>query len=455
MLRDFINCDIEQITSFSYSNESGSIQSVSRNRKIPVDFVSELEICKGWEEHTDSCTLSFPKNVILINEDGYLFKQHGTYNVILGGSDINYKDTKGEKNSAAPLLMRGDKITVNCGILYQDYNGKTQRVESQRFNGFITKIHSEIPIKIECEDNFYLLKRTPVNKSIHKGSLVELCDYMLSECNKLFGLNNSLAQNGINPYPILKMSKITDSITANFSLGYLDIGDITCAELLSRLRKQYNFESFFIGDELHFGFPIYDESKANSKNIFEFENNIHPDHSLEYTSKEDIILSAVVSCKVFKETNRTTKDGQTATKRERLSVLIYWDIPTQTFKYIQKKKGEPFPSNEGGERHEFIYPIDPAKGEPPVSDLVEFGKKQLEKYYYTGFRGSFKTFMFPFVNWGDNVNLLSTILTDRNGRYKVKKVVISGSMQGLHQEIHLDYKLNEELPTNFIETSLG
>lgn len=438
MLRPFVKINIQQVPTELYPN---------RDELLELDFVSYYDIVRGWENHTDNCLIKFPKNVIL-ETDNYLFRQSGTYNVILGGSGNNGNfDTNGNPIKVSPLIMRGDIVYIQDGYWYKNEVRKDIQIGSTVYQGFVSSVKSEIPIEISVEDNFYLLKRTPVNKSVFSGNLVDLCKYIVEQVNANFGNNNKLNGRFGNPYPVLSFFKNPDSITADFSLGHLDIGDITCAELLNRLRSRYKIESFFVENELHFGFPIYDEEKANSDHFFEFENNIFPDHDLEYKNKDDLVLSAVVSCQEIKKTGKKTRDGLEATKKDKLSILIYWDIVSSSFKYYKKEKGESFPENSGGERHEFVYPIDPLTGNPTVEKLFDFGKKQLQKYYYTGFRGSFKTIGFPVVNWGDNINLESKVFSDRNGQYKVKKVKRTGG-QGIEQEIFLDYKLNVDLPSS-------
>jgi hypothetical protein len=456
----FISIQIQQIPSGLWDGTKDGYP--ARNRLIELDFVNEYEIESGWENHTDKCTLRFPKNIVLnVNnknkQQDFLVKESGTYNVILGGSGAieNGKnvDKNGNPITYPPLIMKGDIVYVQDGYLYRDENLVSKQVGATQFVGYVSMVHSKIPIEVEVEDNFYLLKRTPVNKTEHNGKLLDLCKEMVGWANDLFANNSALNINGVNPYPKLELFDNPDSITAEFSLGHLDIGSgLTCALLLDRLRSQYKFESLFLDNKLRFGFPIYDESLSKNTDVFEFQNNITEDNNLEYKNKDDIVLSAVVFCKVIKETDKKTFDGESETKKERLSILIYWDIPTGTFKYIKKQKGEPFTKNEGGERHMFPYPIDLTKPAPSIDDLFEFGKKQLEKYHYTGFKGSFTTFGFPFVKWGDNIMMLDNIIADRNGIYKVKKVVRKGGDRiGITQEIFLDYKLNIALPTAFSE----
>lgn len=440
MLRPFASIQIQQIPSIKWKQ---------RNSLMTLDFYHKYQIDNGWEDHTDTASLYFPKNVVLQNGD-FLFKQKGTYNVILGSSAGNGTIESLNDPQFAPLISKGDIIYIQDGYLYRDEFGNSQQVGATHFEGYVSKTFSDTPIRVELEDNFYLLKRTPLDVTNWKGSLIDLCKHIINLVNTNFGLNSLYEINGINPYPILTMFEGVDSLTANFSLGYLDIGNATCSQVLSKIRSNYNLESFFVGNELHFGFPIYNESTANSSYVFEFRNNIKDDCNLEYWNKDDIQLSAIINCTVISSTGKTTKDGYAKTKAERLSILVYWDIQDQVFKYLTKKKGEKFPDNETGERRTFIYPVESSAPLPSESELFDFGKKQLEKYFYTGFKGSFKTIGFPIINWGDNITMLDSILSDRNGVYKVKKVVRTGE-NGIEQEIFIDFKLNVSVDKRLLE----
>lgn len=438
MLRPFYSIQIQQVPTELWAD---------RTRLINLDFVNLYEIEQGWEKHTNTCKLILPKNIILKNKE-FLFKQRGTYNVTLGGSGL--KTAMITEPQIAPLLMKGDVVYIQDGYIFKNEQGIDVQVAKTHFNGYLSYAHSNIPIEVNFEDNFFLLKRVSFDKTTFKGNLIDLCKQIVSLVNEQYGGNskyNSLP-NG-NPYPMLSVNDSVDSMTANFSLGYLDIGNKSCAELLAHIKSQYKIDSYFRGNVLYFGTPIYDETTANSSNVFRFQNNIYPEHNLTYKNKDDVKLSAIVTCKTISKTGKKTNTGKEKTKNSKQSVLIYWDIASDSFKYLEKKVGDSFPKNTGGERHEFVYPVDPTDGTPSIQTLVDFGINQLKKYFYTGFKGSFKTLGYPFVEWGDNIYLVDSVFFDRNGQYKVKKVVRRGGMQGISQEIYLDYRLNNPVPESF------
>lgn len=504
MLRPFIDITIQQIPTPLWKD---------RNLSFKLDFVTDYEIESDWETHTNNCTLKFPKNISLFGTPNAIFVNNGTWNVNPGGSGTDKSPNVnmfGQDNTKSPLLMKGDIITINHGYIIRNENGVESIVSTGNskgnnlnlpiagylsttndlFKGYIRSVKSSTPIEIEIEDHFYLLKRTPFDSTVwnkktsgNNTSLYGLMQHILDLVNSKFASNPENTKlvsptliDGVlvptyqNPYDVLTLNTIPNSITAQFSLGYLDIGDLTCAQVLDKLKVQYRFESTFRGSVLQFGFPIYNDQlgtvgAANSSHTFLLRDmynevtglligsaNIFPSHNLEYSNKDDVILTATVECAVIDKVagaNTFTKSGKPKTKKVKQKVYIYWDIPTQTFKdYIVKPDSKPLSKDIGGEgeRHQFFYPVDKGKPNPTYEQMKQLGIEQLYKYHYTGFRGSFSTFGFPFVEWNDNVNILDPIYSDRNGQYKVKKVVYKGGLKGISQDVHVDYRINIPLP---------
>ena len=509
MLRPVYKISIQQIPTPKWKD---------RNLSFDLDFITEGEVSSGWETHTNNCVLKFPKNIKLESNSEGIFTSGGTNNLILGGSgtqqspnvELSLEGTPEnvfiyKQITIPPLIMKGDIVTVNYGYLcrkeesagniglnldFQLVTGGEQIVdgveiekristEIDLFQGYVSAVNSDTPIEIEMQDNYYLLKRVPFDSTVwnkktsgNNTSLYALMQHILDLTNAQFNSKNSL-------YPKLTLLDIPSSITAQFSLGYLDIGELTCAQVLDKLKNQYHFQSTFRGNVLRFGFPIYIDSDisgsssinqnptlvANSKNFFCFRDifneqnqlvasaNIFPSHDLKYSNKDDIIISATVECAVINEiSGEETKLGGTKTKKSKLKTFIYWDIPTGTFKdYDMSKQGSKIPQIDiggEGERHQFFYPVDKSKPNPKYSDLVKLGIEHLQRYHYTGFKGSFTTFGFPYVQWNDNINLEDPIYSDRNGQYKVKEVKYKFGLKGISQEIKVDYRINIKPPVD-------
>jgi hypothetical protein len=216
------------------------------------------------------------------------------------------------------------------------------------------------------------------------------------------------------------------------TVGDLIIQDETVAQLLARLQKDFHFEAYFKGNELRIGSQVYIESEAKTF-TFEFQKNIISDE-LVFQRKDDVKLSAVCES-VNTVDGGTNKKGQTKTKEERLTVLVYYDS-NGVAQYKEKKKDVDLPENLEGERRKLFFPnVKSAK------DLFEKGKEELNKFYYTGFKGKFTTFAIPYVQMGDNVIIKDRLMPDRDGKYKVKSVKYTGGINGHRQIIELHYKM--------------
>lgn len=373
-------------------------QGEGRNKTLSFDFVNNFTATDTWVDLTNQAEITIPKNIYARDENGKLFPLGGV-NKNIGGFD-----------NTQPLFLRGDKVTIAMGYRYFK-NGNEVKDTSIIFKGYISEVTSKKPIQLKCEDNMWLLKQLPAKPQVWKGTVEDLF------ANLLAGTQ-------------FKVNRLTQT-----TIGPFVIGNETVAQLLERLRKDAHLESYFRGDELRVGSKVYIDSEAID-HTFIFQQNIISD-DLMYKRKDDVVLSAVCISKFEDFTGKKTKDGQAKTKKEQLEILIYWDKPTQKFKYIKKKKGESLPAAVEGERRTLNYINITSENE-----LFNKGVETLQKYFYTGFKGKFVTFGIPYVKQGDNVIIKDKILPERDGKYKVKGVNYSGGTGGHRQEIILDYKIS-------------
>ena len=107
----------------------------------------------------------------------------------------------------------GDEIEILLG-----YDGGLQ-VE---FHGYVSKIHPSTPLRIECEDAVYLLKRKNLKASFRKTGLTSLLEYILDGT----GIDLAGEPPGIS-----------------FTHFYLD--DVSAAKALQDLRKEYGLTIYF------------------------------------------------------------------------------------------------------------------------------------------------------------------------------------------------------------------
>lgn len=399
MLRVVPSASIQQRPTKTFPNRKGT---------IGFNFFAEFEAEDSWRDMTDGAKLKIPKHLYYTDQNGKQKPLFGT-NINIGGFSSN-----------SPLIMRGDIVKMSAGYKYfQSANASREATNvSQFFTGFVSKVGSKIPIEITLEDNMWLLKQTPVETMVFKQSqgLSVILQYIVNLVNAQWGTTftfNTLTQTTFGTFPI---------------------GNETCAQVLQRLQKTYGFESYFRGDELRCGSVIYIASEAVTR-TFTFQWDIIDIENLDYQRLDDITLSAIARNTIVEETGKLTKDGHAQTKKKRLEVLVTLKNGITEIKQIVP--GIKVAPNTEGERRTLFYP-----GATDIATLGQLALNELKKYYYEGFKGYFTTFFLPFVRQGDNVKLVDPLLPERNGTYKVKKVVYSGSVDGgLRQKIYVDFKI--------------
>ena len=395
-----------------------------RNKTLIFDFVNKFTCSDSWRDFTNQGEVVVPKNLYVMDQNG-VPKSLKDYNI--GG--FNTTPSQTFDNPTMPLLMRGDRVTMDYAYKYFDpKQGKEVEVGTASkgtsgkiyhlFNGFISEVTSKKPITFKCEDLMWKLKQSPAPIRTFKES--DSLEYILTEILKPY---NSDPKN---------TDKIKVTTTTKTTFGAFRTGNETVAEVLSRLRKQYHFESYLNDGVLICGISIYSQIKPKT-HVFTFQESIISDE-LEYKRKEDVVLSILASNKIEEETGETTKDGQAKTKCTRLEVLITiknGDVEPTAF---IKKKEEKYPENLGGERMTMQYP-----GAKSLQQLTDMATKEIKKYYYSGFRGKFTTFGIPVVKMGDNIQIYDRKLPERNGLYKCKGVDYEAGIGGIRQVVQLDY----------------
>lgn len=365
----------------------------NRKGEMIIDFIENYSVSNTWESLTDTGRITFPKNLFFKDETGTLQP--------LSGKNINIGGFNSE-----PLILRGDSVTLVVGYRYFDETGKEIDDIENIFSGYISKVYSNIPIEIELQDNMFLLKQNSLKPKTFTDSdtLEMILKYILEGTN-------------------LKIDVLTET-----NLGAFTIGNETSSQVLNRLQSTYNLDAYFNGNTLVCGVFRYREDKITT-HLFHFEKNII-ESQLEFNRKDDVKMSAIAYNNVTENTGATTKDGQNKTIKKRIEVLVELNNSAQG--YTTKEVSE----NKDGERRTFFF-----IGAKTKDELSKLAYEKLKQYYYEGLSGSFTTFAIPFVKMGDNVKLVSEINPEKNGTYKVKKVVASGSIGGLRQDITLDYKI--------------
>jgi hypothetical protein len=181
-------------------------------------------------------------------------------------------------------------------------------------------------------------------------------------------------------------------------LGQIRLQEVSIGKVLQVLRDQYGLFSFFKNGVLRVGLPFYKEEAM--KAVFLFEKMIKDGMSLTYLKKDDV-------------------------KVQIKGILI-----------------------KNNQREEFIYG-DPSGDIRTVfqlggtkADLDAKCNSFLEQANYTGYYGSFKTFLEPLVVPGDYAVVDSWKYPERKGKYLIKSVTTEVSVtDGGKQTIELERRI--------------
>jgi len=313
---------------------------------LSFTFVNEIEVNESWETATDTAKITLPRRLIL--KSGTIAKEELTENV-------------------APLFKRGDAVVIKMGY----------ETPVEVFQGFVTKVGTQAPVVIECEDMMWKLKQ----QSYVKGWENFTIDTITKDLMKDTGI----------PYKTtLKTPK---------GMGRLRVsGRPNKAQVFELLRDDYHMQSFFRNGVLYVGEAYVPELRT--KHEIRFDRHV-VENDLEYRNKEDHRVKVTVQ----------TKRGNKV--------------------YSAVAKG----SDEDGDQHNIMRKdMDP-------KDLQSEADRLLPYFKYEGFEGSMTTFGTPLIRHGDEVTLFDPEVKDNRGAYLVKSVSRTFGMNGYRQQIELDQRV--------------
>ena len=347
MLRCVFNITIQQVPNATFTTRNGSLL---------FNFVTELEAEDSWKDLTNKGKITLPKNVYVRNQFNQLVQLAGT-NVNLGGF-----------SATPPILLRGDSVTIVTGYRYFDGRSIERTVTNPIFTGFISRVTSKKPFTLELEDNMWKLKQIPAPNKVFSFKTYTL-ESILQELLSGTGFTVNVLSN--------------TTLGTGINMGNFQTKNETVAEVLARIRKDYHFESYFRGNELRCGPLVYLPSEAVDQ-TFIFQENIIDDE-LEYQRKDDITLSAIAYSVNKNEATVQTKDGHIKTTKTRLEALVIYK--NGQFIATVKSAGQKAdfaPNTEGERRTLYFWNVTGWQ-----TQLVALAEAELQKYYYTGFRGKF------------------------------------------------------------------
>lgn len=149
------------------------------------------------------------------------------------------------------FIGEGDKVLIEAGV--------NEKYHTE-FEGYLNDISTGFPLRLNCEDNFYQLKRNNWNKAYETVKLKEL------------------------------LTEIAPGYTINapeVDLGPFQIADASTYKVLQALKEQYGFFAFIKGRELNCNFA-FDVRGNGDTHEYTFGTPSIKDDKLVYQRKEDV-----------------------------------------------------------------------------------------------------------------------------------------------------------------------
>ncbi len=273
-------------------------------------------------------------------------------------------------------IKRGDRCVIALG-----YDGDN----NTEFTGYVRSISLNEPIKVEMEDEIFLMRR-PVNDKLLKAvSVKQVLAYVVEQINAAL------------PGSVQPFSLVSD--VEGFKFDKFLIRQATGYQVLEKLKQDTGLALYCRGSELHCHL-LYTERRGVVG--YDFGRNIMAGHSLEYTRAQD------------------TKLQVHAIGRSRDNATVEVTVGTP-----------------GGEVRTLKR--------PNVSDrttLEVMAKEQLKRYAYDGYKGKFNAWLKPYVEHGGTAVLTDPDFPDRKGRFYVANVTTRAEASvGMVREVGISLKL--------------
>jgi hypothetical protein len=313
--------------------------------------VGEAEITSTWKSIGDTATLR-----------------------MYGFADVEKEDgTVGRHVALEEIISVGTPAMIELG-----YDGELYT----EFTGYVAEVKCKVPFELRLEDEFFHLKRQPVNRTWKDVALAELLTELV---------------------PTVQLSKTIPQI----KLSAFRADRTTVYGVLSKLKEDYLLCAYFRDAKLFVGLPYteFDSSSAQvpgQEATYVLQQNVVSD-DLSYKEKKDVRLKVKVTAK--------HRNGKTTTI-------------------------EPVGDPDGEERG-FSFPSETTD----KAELSKIALSKLDRLKYDGYRGKLTGFGVPFIVHSGTVNLYDDLRPSRNGRYLVDSVRTTFGMQGFRREVELARKV--------------
>lgn len=273
------------------------------------------------------------------------------------------------------LVKVGDPVEVMLGY---DGNLRTE------FKGYVAEIKLTVPFEVRLEDEYFHLKRTPVNRTWKNTTLRKLLAELV---------------------PGVKLSPTVPGL----SIDSFRADRTTVAGVLQKLKEYYLVCAYFRDGVLFVGLPYTEFTSASpidgTEAYYHFQRNV-VDDDLTYRRKEDVRIKAKVVA-MHRNGKKTTVEGVGDVDGEERTITLRTETTDK-------------------------------------AELRRMAVAELAKFKYDGYRGTLTSFGVPFILHSGVADLHDEIHSQRDGRYLVDSVKTSfGPSTGYRRNIELGKRANQ------------
>jgi len=253
------------------------------------------------------------------------------------------------------------------------------------FEGYVFDVVPENPIKIKCQDSMYLLKQQRIRNYFKKNVTVK---------------------------QLLEDLGLSDYNTVDANLGTIKINNANIVEVLETLKETYGLYPFYRDNVLNVGL-VSNFDGITKVFYFNGDNANIITNSLKYQKSNSYILGI----------------KGTSIKADNSRIELYASYDDNNKIVVSETE------TENTSRAFTYYDIDKAQLETNL-------RENLPKFIYTGYYGSFETFLAPSMQHGDKVTLRDLKYPERDGTYLIKSIVKKFGNNGGRQVIELDRRVS-------------
>lgn len=269
------------------------------------------------------------------------------------------------------VISGGDEVTVKIG-----YNGELR----EEFVGYVRDVAFNTPVEINCEDEFYSLRKIkPTAASFHETTLKNVLKHLVPS---------------ITLIDIPEVTLVNFQVYANKSVMFA----------LQQLRDSYGLEIYFKNKELYAGVPLTEKTSASSEVvIYDLERNVI-DPRLNYRRKEDVRIR-VSAISITSENKVVKKDVGDDDASTTLTLHFY--------------------------------------GIESVAELQRQAEEKLKVLKYDGFDGSLQTFGLPYIEPGMIAKIIDKRFDGaREGKYFSDVVTTTFGVNGFRRDVKIGRRVS-------------